>query len=65
MELLKAAFLDTARHYAALGKHDGQYASLLTFAALEPGDTFTTVELAIATRSLPPDGLHDAAQALV
>lgn len=65
MELLKPAFLDTARHYAALGEHDGQYASLLTFAALDPGDTFTTAELATATRSLPPDGLHDAAQALV
>ncbi|MFC4862338.1 anti-phage defense-associated sirtuin Dsr1 [Pseudomonas sp. MAHUQ-62] len=65
MEMLKPAFLDTARHYAALGKHDGQYASLLTFAALEPGDTFTTIELAVATRSLPPDGLRDAAQTLV
>ncbi|MFG8005027.1 anti-phage defense-associated sirtuin Dsr1 [Pseudomonas aeruginosa] len=65
MEMLRTAFLETAHHYAALGKHDGQYASLLTFAALEPGDTFTTVELAVATRSLPPDGLHDAAQALV
>lgn len=65
MELLKPAFLDTARHYAALGKHDGQYASMLTFAALDPGDTFTTTELAAATRALPPDGLHDAAQALV
>lgn len=65
MELLKPAFLDTARHYAALGKHDSQYASLLTFAALDPGDTFTTAELAAATRALPPDGLHDAAQALV
>jgi hypothetical protein len=65
MEVLKPAFLDTARHYAALGKHDGQYASLLTFAALDPGDTFTISELAGATRALPPDGLHDAAQALV
>lgn len=65
MAVLKPAFLDTARHYAALGKHDGQYASLLTFAALEPGDTFTTVELAIATRLLPPAGLSDAAQTLV
>ncbi|KAF0810073.1 hypothetical protein A167_01104 [Alcanivorax sp. S71-1-4] len=65
MELLKPAFLETARHYAALGKHDGQYASLLTFAALDPGDTFTNTELAAATRALPPDGLHDAAQALV
>lgn len=65
MEVLKPAFLETARHYEALGKHDGQYASLLTFAALDPGDTFTIAELAGATRALPPDGLHDAAQALV
>ncbi|MEN1993302.1 MULTISPECIES: anti-phage defense-associated sirtuin Dsr1 [Stenotrophomonas] len=65
MEKLKPAFLDTPRHYAALGKHDGQYASLLTFAALDASDTFTTTELAAATRALPPDGLHDAAQALV
>jgi hypothetical protein len=65
MELLKPTFLDTARHYAALGKHDGQYASLLTFAALDPGDTFTATELATATRALPPDGLHESAQALV
>jgi SIR2-like domain len=63
--VLKPAFLDTARHYAALGKHGGQYASLLTFAALDPGDTFTIPELAGATRALPPGGLHDAAQALV
>jgi len=48
-----------------LGEHDGQYASLLTFAALDPGDTFTTAELAAATRSLPPDGLYESAQALV
>ena len=65
MQMLKPAFLDTARHYSTLGKHDGQYASLLTFAALDPGDTFTTAELAAATRSLPPDGLRDSAQALV
>jgi hypothetical protein len=65
MEILKPAFLDTARHYAALGEHSGQYASLLTFAALDPGDTFTTTELATATRSLPPEGLREAAQALV
>lgn len=65
MEVLKPAFLDTARHYAELSKHDGQYASLLTFAALDRGDTFTVAELADATRALPQDGLHEAAQALV
>ncbi len=65
MEVLKPAFLDTARHYAALGRCNAQYASLLTFAALDSGDTFTIAELAGATRALPPDGLRDAAQALV
>jgi len=65
MELLKPDFLHTAHHYEALSEHNGQYASLLTFAALDPGETFTTAELAAATRALPPDGLHNAAQTLV
>ena len=65
MEVLKPAFLDTARHFAALGKHGGQYASLLSFAALDPGDTFTTYELAGAIRALPAEGLQYAANALV
>lgn len=65
MQLLKRAFLETGRHYALLGKHNGQYASLLTFAALDPSDTFTVAELAGATRALPDDGLVAAARALV
>lgn len=65
MEILKPAFLDTASHYRELGDHGRQYASLLTFAALDPGDTFLNTELAAATRSLPQEGLHEAAQALV
>ncbi len=65
MEVIKQPFLETARHYTALGEHDGQYAALLTFAALDPGDTFSTKELALATRTLPLDGLDEAAQALV
>lgn len=65
IEELKPLFLETAQHYAALSKYDGKYASLLTFAALDPGDTFTTAELASATRALPLGGLQDAAQALV
>ncbi len=64
LEALKPTFLDTAAHYEELGKYDRQYASLLTFAALDPGDTFTRAELAAATRSLPLDGLRDAAHAL-
>ncbi|MDX9834376.1 MAG: anti-phage defense-associated sirtuin Dsr1 [Desulfobulbus sp.] len=64
-EELKSSFLDTSRHYTALGKHNEQYASLLTFAALDPGDTFTIAELAAATRLLPTEGLRSAAQTLV
>jgi len=65
MEALKGSFLDTAKHYESLGKHDGQYAALLTFAALDQGDTISIAEFAAATRALPADGLYDAAQALV
>ena len=64
LEEIKHSFLITSRCYAALGKHNEQYASLLTFVALDPGDTFTKAELAAATRALPPEGLHSTAQAL-
>ena len=63
-ELIKPAFLDTARHYAELGDHRRQYAALLTFAALELGDTFTTGELKSATEALPEEGRQEAARAL-
>jgi hypothetical protein len=63
-EAFKKSFLDTARHHDALGKYDNQYASLLTFAALEPSDTFTIAELRTATANLPADGLYEAASAL-
>ena len=65
MEVLKPAFLDTALHYAALGEHAKQYAALLAFAALDRSDMFSNAELASATRSLPPDGLHETARTLV
>ncbi len=64
MDAIKGPFLETARHYAALGKHGEQYAALLTFAALDPGDIFTVKELANANRALPAKGLRNAAQAL-
>jgi hypothetical protein len=65
MEAIKPAFLDTANHYAQLGKHNKQFAAFLTFVALDPGDTFTIDELATAIRALPADGLRVSAQALV
>ena len=65
MEEIKPVFLDTANHYAQLGKHNEQFAALLTFVALDPGDTFTTTQLSSAIRSLPVVGLRESAQVLV
>lgn len=64
MEVFKPTFLDAVHHYAQMGEHSRQYASLLTFAALDPGDTFTASELASAIRALPPEGLRESAEAL-
>jgi hypothetical protein len=57
---IKQPFLETAEHYEQLGTHAEQYAAFLTFAALDPGDTFTTEELAEATCKLPTAGLQRA-----
>jgi hypothetical protein len=65
MDVLKPAFLDTVNHYEKLGEYKTRYATLLTFAALDPGDTFTTSQLASAIRALPSDGLREAVQTLV
>lgn len=65
MAAIKQPLLETALHYEKLGNHAAQYAGFLTFAALEPGDTFTRKELLAATRLLPPEGLHIAAQTLI
>ena len=65
IEAIKFHFLATAEHYEHLGDHAEQYAGLLTFASLEPDDTFSRLELAYATASLPADGLAHVAQTLV
>ncbi|MBC2699289.1 MAG: hypothetical protein HF976_01535 [ANME-2 cluster archaeon] len=62
---IKQPLLETATHYEELGKHAEQYAAFLTFAALDPGDTFTTKELAEATCKLPVEGLQSAVQAVI
>ena len=65
MEVLKPAFLDTANHYFQLGDRLGeQYASLLTFVALDRGDIYRINELALATRTLPQRALEHTAQTL-
>ena len=64
VEEVKGGFLDTASHYEDLGRFKGQYASLLTFAALDANDIFSSAELAEATRALPQGGLEKAAETL-
>jgi len=64
MEVLKPAFLDTANHYAQLGRHSEQYASLLTFVGLDPGEVFQNPELARAMQVLPQRALDHAAETL-
>ena len=64
MQVLRPAFLDTANHYAQLGRQREQYASLLTFVGLEPGDVFRRAELALATRALPQAALEHGADTL-
>jgi hypothetical protein len=61
----KTQFLDTAHHYTELGEHAEQFAAFLTFAALEPVDTYTAQDFQAALGTLPQEGLHEAAQALV
>jgi len=60
----RADFLETANHYADLDELDSQYATFLTYVALDRADTFTASELSAATDSLPAQGLRECAQAL-
>lgn len=61
----KAQFLDTAHHYMELGYYAQQFATFLTYAALEPVDTYTSQDFQSALGALPQDGLNESAQALV
>ena len=65
LEEIKPAFLASADHYAELGEHAEQYASLLALIALDMRDTFTQSEMAKAIRALPPSGLQETAKMLV
>ncbi len=62
---MKAQFLDTVHHYAELGKHAQQFAVFLTYAALDPVDSYTSQDFRAAFGALTQEGLQKAAQALV
>jgi hypothetical protein len=64
-DLLKKDFLATAIHYEQLGKVGDQYASLLTFAGLEPGDTFSSRQISDILTVIPQKGRDRAAHTLV
>jgi len=65
LEAVKRPILETASHYEQLGKNAHQFATFLTFAALDRADTFQAKELATAVGNLPPEGLEHSAQTLV
>ncbi|HNC61931.1 MAG TPA: SIR2 family protein [Rhodocyclaceae bacterium] len=60
----KSQFLDSANHYADLGKHRQQFATFLTYAALGPTEGYTVEEFRSAIGTLPHEGLEESAQAL-
>lgn len=57
--------LDTAHHHAELGAHGQQLSAFLTYAALEPVDTYTPQDFQAALGALPQEGLQDSAETLV
>lgn len=60
----KRAFLDTANHHAELGEHRHQYASLLTYAALNNVERYTSEDFRVAVSRLPQDGLRVVARSM-
>lgn len=64
LEAFRLEFLKAADHFDELGDVRMQYVSILTYAALDRQDTFTTEELRHAIGSLPSEGLGASIQAL-
>lgn len=61
---LKESFLDVVNHLPDFDKQVLQYASLVTFIALDPRGLFTNVELARVTEELPIKGLIECTRTL-
>jgi hypothetical protein len=60
----KSQFLSTGNHYADLGEHRHQFAAFLTYAALEPVETYTAEDFRVVIGGLPQEGLQDVASSL-
>jgi hypothetical protein len=61
---IKSQFLETAHHYEDLAENHRQFAAFLTYAALEPVETYTHQDFQTAISSLPEEGLQEVARAL-
>lgn len=61
----KRQFLETAHHYAELGEHKRQFATFLTYAALDPIDGYLPQDFQHAVGALPTEALPEIANALV
>ncbi|MCB5197574.1 anti-phage defense-associated sirtuin Dsr1 [Deefgea salmonis] len=61
----KPQFLESANHFADLGKHRQQFAAFLTYVALETPPGFTSEEFRTAFKNLPQEGLEASVQALL
>lgn len=60
----KTHLLDTAHHYEELDEHKQEYASFITYAALESLEV-STQDFHIAIKALPQEGLEEVAQSLL
>ena len=65
VDAFKSQFLETARHYEALGEYGRQYARIFAIASIELSKKFTQQELREATALLPVEGLSDMADTVV
>jgi len=60
----KREFLCTAQHFEELSKHGRQYATFLTYAALNNAEGYSYNDFRDAVAALPQDGLERVSQAL-
>ena len=64
LNAFKSQFLATALHYKQLGEHRSQFAAIITHAALESVDGYSSEDFQTAIGALTQDGLNEVAQAL-
>ncbi|WMN59560.1 SIR2 family protein [Pseudoalteromonas xiamenensis] len=65
LNAFKSQFLDCAKHYDKLGEYNDQFATFLTYLALEPPKEYTNEELRLVYSLLPQNALESAARAFL